>query len=586
MPTFSFSSQVFCGISWFRTVNRIRYQWLSDRRYKLDDIEIRFDHLETALGEIDEISYESCLLAASQISDYDVMIALYSLHLVEYNPHLKMLTIEGDDESGSAFICRMIHYLSQRCPEVKDIAILSMSANIVRLVMDSFPKLTTIECFPMKNPKSPLSDEAMSYPNIESFVLRNKIADTKFVSLIKACPNLKALVCQGYWLSYDLLDVTLSCSKLVTLHLHLESNRFDVNVIAFLIGTIAEYAIQLQELSIKLPNYCIDIQHNTGTRRDLIRILQRISRLELNLNVPLNDTDDPESSICSLFSSPGVQLRSMTINTADENADMIAMMLQGCRNIEKLHLRGGVDISPVMMKISASCRQLVDLRLFCNENCFVDGKAMKSLLQSCHQLESLGLCGPLNAEAYESLAVYGGNLIKIELGRWFVSSVRSFGASSVLYDPSFKQQRKRTMKSFKSHLHDLDVKSLAAVLSCFGLIECLWIRMAASQLPADLDVDIWDNIPTYHARQVKIFPIRGTYFPLDSVFLAMMNSCRSLRHLSVSSVGVDASTLIRFAREHIQRDSSSLISLSYPGTSDISPLKELLPDLRLVPNTW
>jgi hypothetical protein len=592
--------------------NRYRYRWLSARRYKLDEIEINFSYLERVIGHVDDISFNSCSFHTTEQSLGVLKAALSSLHLVECNPHVKKLKLVANSSKSKkvsySFCVRMMTYLSQRCPEVIWVDINVVPAETVRLAMDSFPKLTTIrrissliissdESFGME-----FDYETSSYPNVEAIQLYCGITDRLWVPLINACPNLKSLDCDVASVRSNLSEILMSCSKLTCLHLSGFDNSLNSIIFDQAISAIAEYGLQLEELEMDIcVTWSIAVMRGSKTRDDMITILKRVRSFELNYDVVNihnyedddddDDDNDSESSICLLFNSPGVDLRSLKIPTYNENADKIALMLQGCRNIEKLNLkaRGGEALNPVMMKISAICHQLVDLTLSYAAN-FINGGAMQALLQSCKQLEKLELVSYLGVEAYESLALYGLNLQTISLTSYkpCLQSKLSFTTTSPLNDAKFKQLRKHPVTSFDIEQCDLDVKSLATFLSCFGLIEELAMQLDSSQLPDDYDIDTTDGIPLYHARQVCIF----SYFewngePLDSVFAALMNSCRSLRELRIgpnwdekSACLVSESTLIRFALACSQRN-APLISLSYPEQVKLPNLKELLPKLRL-----
>jgi hypothetical protein len=121
------------------------YQWLSHRRYKLDAIKVFFTHLEYYFGSVDEISCEKCWPIMDQRRDYTHVNSLSSLYLVEGNPHLKKLIID-EDESDYTFNCRMFQYLSQHCPEVNELIIYTTSAETIRVAMNSFPNLVSVEC--------------------------------------------------------------------------------------------------------------------------------------------------------------------------------------------------------------------------------------------------------------------------------------------------------------------------------------------------------------------------------------------------------------------------------------------------------
>jgi hypothetical protein len=135
----------------------------------------------------------------------------------------------------------------------------------------------------------------------------------------------------------------------------------------------------------------------------------------------------------------------------------------------------------------------------------------------------------------------------------------------------------------------LNMANLAEFLSCFGLIDKLTIKLAASPLPADLDVQAYDDeILIFHARNVLIkLPVTG--FPqLGSVLLATMSSCRSLRELRIisffssgNSRHLDTSYLITCA--FMCSLKNPLRYFHYQDVFDLSQLKLMLPKLKLRP---
>jgi hypothetical protein len=273
---------------------------------------------------------------------------------------------------------------------------------------------------------------------------------------------------------------------------------------------------------------------------------------------------------------------------------MIATMLQGCRNATKLDLSGNENASLVMMTISIGCPQLLDLTLAYNG--IVTGSTIRTLLQSCPQLTSLTLklVAPIDLQAYESLALFGGNLTVLRLhvreGIVIQPGSLSFPADSPLYDPDFKQQRKNSMTSLSYELCDLDAKSLAKFLSFFGLIDQLSISLNSFQLAAGIYVKANDDITMYHAHQVAInAPWWSTSGPLDSVFIAIMNSCRSLRHLhmkpQIFDNLIDRATLLVFAHTCMLRN-YPLITISYLEGLDMTPFKRLRPKIKLIPRDF
>jgi hypothetical protein len=103
----------------------------------------------------------------------------------------------------------------------------------------------------------------------------------------------------------------------------------------------------------------------------------------------------------------------LTFSTYDEDSDRIAIILQGCRNADRLDLHGFADISLVLTSISDSCRQLVGLTLA------YDGQVTRQLLQSCPLLKTLSLSVVhlLDTQVYEQLVLLGGKLTELVLGR-------------------------------------------------------------------------------------------------------------------------------------------------------------------------
>jgi hypothetical protein len=392
--------------------------------------------------------------------------------------------------------------------------------------------------------------------------------------------------CKGRLANHHLHEILVSCGKLVSLKL-VDTIYYDYTedgnapeaprgMVVTLLSAIAEYGLQLKELSLCFTNAKVDIECDSRTRSDLVTTIARLRHIDLKIGHTGEDSYcvDDESSICTLFSSPIVDIRSLNIRTYYEDPDKIAMMLQGCQNAEKLNLGGYAFISPVIMTVAASCHQLVHLALDYDGS--IEGTAMKMLLQSCRQLNSLIVYASLDLQSYEFLGLYGGNLNKIYLCQSLMADdaymrggyLQSFPTNSPLHDPCFKQQRKRPMVTLHCDLCYLDVKSLAAFLSCFGVIDHLFIRLSSSGL-GKTDT----SIPAYHAHHVTIAPYPDAFKRFDSEFIAIMTSCRSLRDLTVEPLKnyygkiqcfVDVSTLFFFAFEYRKID-NTLVSLSYPS---------------------
>jgi hypothetical protein len=411
-------------------------------------------------------------------------------------------------------------------------------------MMASFPKLSKIKwewSIIVDFVNMPALGVITSYPTIISFEFYDwELGHDAEVatSLITACPNLTYLKCDGPTLCQVVKEVITSCSKVTTLLLTLDINRdLPQGEVMLLLQAIAAHGLQLKDLTIQLSDLVIDI-NNASIRAAMINIIKRLQNFDIDVGFVTGNADgepDTSTSICSLFSSPGVDLQTLSISTSNENADQIAMMLRGCRHVDALSLKGEANISEVMMKISGICQLLLCLHLNYNTG-QVNRQVMLALLKSCHRLKSLSLC--LELQAYEALALQGGNLINLNLQTSQPASTAAIGAfhpSSPIYDIGFKQQMKYPMASLSFRAPALELKSFAKFMSCFGMIGKLSIELYPFQLPADFRIDMYDDIPIYHARSVSVVSAIGKKNEVDNVFLAMMNSCRSLRHLHVAS---------------------------------------------------
>jgi hypothetical protein len=218
-----------------------------------------------------------------------------------------------------------------------------------------------------------------SHPNIESFTFSNSSgADTTDVlPFIAACPNLKSLTCIGPRLFQLVNKIIVSCKRLASVHL--SSDGHDDQGIFPMLLAIAEHGLQLKDLRIDVSKMNIRVR-NENISNALVKIVKRFQCFEFKSRSFYNAAD-PDRSICSLFSSSDIDLRSLSVNSCSEDVDSVTAMLRGCHNAEQLNLEGCADISDVMIKVSNSCHQLVDLCLsFCGR---VDGAAMRGLLQSC-----------------------------------------------------------------------------------------------------------------------------------------------------------------------------------------------------------
>jgi hypothetical protein len=565
-------------------VSRDRYEWLSRRSHKLEELTISISDFHQV--HFDEIDLSSIQIYGVRSNAECIMNALSVLQLIKCNPRVKKLEIIEDKHEYTSDD-RILRYLSQYCQEANEVIMTSASAEALRLVMAGFPNLTTVKwsCYRSLIPFPALA-EIDSFPSIISLDIHAQYdVDAGVISsLIKACPNLTSLKAVGLWIFQIMNEIIAPCSSLTSLDL--SYYNWDQYNLAPMISALADDGLRLKELRFHFPsiNMAIDLR-NALTRYNLIRTIKRLRSCTLNVELQYNAAD-PDTSIYSLFSSrDDVDLRSLTMSTHDEDADRIAIMLQGCRNARRLDLNGRANASQVMIAISNNCRQLVVLYLRYESQ--VDGEAMRRLLQSCHLLTSLFLITHLDIQAHESLALYGGNLTKLRIfpneTTEIIESLSFDPNNSPIYDLSFRQQRKYPMKLLMMGAYYLDVKSLAKFFSSFGLIEALYFELYPSLLPSDMDVQAYTQIPIYHARHVDLNCVESSTYRYDSVALAMMSACRSMRTLSVASdqCFADESSLIICAFTCSMKNPFQ--ELRYPMEMDISQVKYLLPKLKLNP---
>jgi hypothetical protein len=275
---------------------------------------------------------------------------------------------------------------------------------------------------------------------------------------------------------------------------------------------------------------------------------------------------------------------------------MIAKILKACRNAHDLSLSGNADISQVILKISDHCRQIENLNLF-YKGSIVNGPAMRSLLQCCPKLEIFFLYSNLDLLAYESLALYGGSLTSLSLmipdeeaSTNRSTYCHSFPSNSLIFDPSFKPNRKKMMRSFTTndslYLH---AKSVAAFLSCFGTIKSLEIDVSHSLSPLTVYEEDLYNIRIFHVEKLTldiynrvVDETDGRVFDqYDHYFLALMSACRSIKELTLRTDVLHPSSLISLAYMcHHRQQPFSL--LAYPQLMRLTPLKHLLPYIRLI----
>jgi hypothetical protein len=206
-------------------------------------------------------------------------------------------------------------------------------------------------------------------------------------------------------------------------------------------------------------------------------------------------------------------------------------------------------------------------------------------------LKKLAFKASVDVQAYEQLAIYGTNLaeLKLETGATAQPAENvSFGSSALIYDGSFKQQRKLPLRKLIWSTQNLEVRGLAKFLSCFGKIDELTVELYPLLLVEAMNVQNYDEIPTYHAVKVRV-RLPATSFPqLNSSLLAVTHSCRSMRELWIGSNHgdpspclLDAPSLIACAYACSLKN--SLISLYYPNGVNLPEpqLKQMLPMLKM-----
>jgi hypothetical protein len=542
---------------------------MSLRGYILDEIFIDFSDFADIALMGGEISFTRCSLSPMQRNNERAITVLSVLRLVECNPHIKRLVLENNE---IAIESRMIAYLSKHCKEVNEIHVETTSAEAIRLVMASFPNLSTI-WWNVSYDIVPNDKDIALHPNIEVFKLdieNNVFGIGEISALIQACPNLKTLECAGYWcfegLTYQVMD---SCRKLQKISLHYQDADYYDSAEIF--STIANYGSQVKELSMEFGNLEIDISDDS-IREDLITLIPRLHYL--NFDSILTRETDPDQSISSIFCSPVIKLRFLDINTANDDADQIAMMLQGCADANTLFLRGKANISEVMMKISDSCHNLVDVDLNYPKGT-INGEAMRRLLQSNRKIKEFVLLrASIEVKAYEALALYGESITYLRIDcDHLLSDSQSFAVDSPLYGSDYKSpQRSRLISYLECAGCCLDVKSLAKFYSCFGVIAQLTLVLNSCLLPEGFGVHQHDEIPIYHARQVTISS-RSRCNRSDAAFLAMMSACRSMKRLTI-----EPEILMGWYDNPVDRfwlNGSSLITLAYNCSHRYEPLSAL-----------
>jgi hypothetical protein len=538
--------------------------------------------------------------------DLENIPVIILLDLVSISHRLKKICLrEGNEELNADSWIRFPCYLSQHTQDVQEIECLYLSSRCLVVAMTLFPNLTSVVWIQHRDDvwEEDLSDpnSIPTCPNIKSFNLSSapsNLPPQVIAAIISACTSLTSLECPVDWLADGLDASDLSCPQLS----HLSLNFFGDSpsgIYESILPWIADdnHAPTLRYLKLRhfACDQSLDLRiHalNTAMRK----IIRQAKQLDLGIGI-----DAGRGDISSLFdpssaSASAIDLEQLNLETSDDDVDMIAKILKACRNAHELQLTGSADISQVMIKIADNCHQLVTLEL--QYEGMVDGSAMKSLLQLCPKLESLTIYAAYDVLAYESLALYGGNLTHLKLVISSQSSVSTtppaFPSISPIFNAtcSFKQHRKQPINaiirmSSEPIYEYLGIESLAAFLSCFGIIKQLDISLVSLLGNADLH-----DIPTFHAHELHVhFPkIEGTVSEkvdmsrrYDDKFLSFMNSCRSIKKLSITwetetetslthNMPIHAASVITFA-SNCQHRNQPLSSISYPCGLNLDALK-------------
>jgi hypothetical protein len=530
--------------------------------------------------------------------------SLVLIRLIEISHRIKKISLNEEKEENNrdprAWL-RIIMYLAEHTRQLKQVYFGYLSAECVIEGLKVFPYLTIVQWsqFPGDVWTKDLAEltKIPIFSNIESFDLMEaspSLQPKVTAAVVKACPNLTYLDVVGIWIATGFVDIPQFCQSLIDVSLLFEGG-FPERMLNQIISNIAEYDSNIESLKIENFGHDENSHHldlrNHAVRAALKSITHRVNYLQLDV-----DIDSTPGDISFAFeSSTGIDLECLIIRTNNEDADMVAQILKGCRNANKIELQGQADISQVMMKISDLCNQLTDLSLTDYEG-IIDGPAMRSLLQCSPMLERLYLDSyPLELKAYESLALYGGSLIQLwlYLPRSTSSTYPpSFSRDSLVFDSNFKQNRKRAMTSFITiQPLFLSVKSLAGLLSCFGKIESLSVSLPHSYTPLSIDDDELRDIPIFHAEELEF----GSTEPIgefdgltdhsyryDHMFLAFMGSCRSVKKLVLQTYLVQASSVVMFANM-CHRRQQRLVSVSCRQGYQLQELKNLLPYIKLYP---
>jgi hypothetical protein len=527
------------------------------------------------------------------------------LHLIEISHRIKTLNFfEASYTLKYHTSTLFFAYLADHARDLIELELDYVTVEFVIEAMKLFPNLTSMT-WKQNSAISDVGALALSLqssmlicPKIKFLKLDTNVSSVHSSQLIsaviKACPNLSCLTCDFPWAGESLHQAFIACPKISDLEVSCQA-EFELTdqMIETLILNIAEYGTQLKGLKINLDDTSMRLTlRREKVKTALMSILPRLNHLDLSVNV-----EGELGDISGLFEpSTDIDLRYLDIRTSNEDATMIAKILKACFNIRKLHLSGSADISRLMVNVSESCHQLVTANLLYDGQ--ISGKLMQNLLRSCPKLAILTLRAVLDVSAYESLALYGGSLTTLRLletardphtnQRDLVTLSRCFLLNSPIFDPSFKQRRQQKMKTLE--LYEpifLNIKHLARFLSCFGKIVKLDLHIPYADIPA-IEADELIDVPIFHAEEVELrtrkpeeLEVDSQDFAYDHMFLALMNSCRSLKKLYAVNKVLKASTLLIFAYLcHLRRE--PLVLLACSDMLDMQDLRHSLSYIKLV----
>jgi hypothetical protein len=121
-----------------------RYQWLSHRSYKLNEITILFFHLDNIMTIIEE-GISTLQPLSSSINNYEFQYSLSVRRLIECNSQkIELLNIDlctGMDDFEDKLGLLVSDYFKQNFQAVKEVSMETCSAEFVRMIMDSLPNL-------------------------------------------------------------------------------------------------------------------------------------------------------------------------------------------------------------------------------------------------------------------------------------------------------------------------------------------------------------------------------------------------------------------------------------------------------------